>query len=555
MTASLPDVPDVWASVGSSSLPAGVVNAFERQDWTRLRHELSSVMDGAITDGAYGRELLQLVMALPLGIDPVLDRYRAAAMLDHGDWDGIRAALPSQSIEPSEIRGKCDILTAPVDRVELPASESPHQRLVFEVTEYQARNAAGALRHWAQRIAGHYPRAIWDREDVAIGRHLRYRQLHDATLLATSEAHAGRLPTAHALASEATRLGDDREPIRAIAEDIADLARRAMGDDNEFELRAPARICETTGPSPLGAGEMSLYELPLLSLRKDESLGWFARLLGNVASRLASPRWQLQADSWRVADALRGGIPANKTELAALLARSRRATPGLKALPLYLHAGVQQHVVGFEEAEALARHAGLLWLQISALAWITAIDPKPRLARRLRALLDITGWRRPVLVPTEVAADAALGMTSLGERSESILEMALTADRPNVTTELVRRYLDDPATPAKTRLAAVDALARVGTTHAREILSRLALRHDDIGKAASSAQRRPGVGLSEREIEVLSLTADGLTNKQIAEKLFLSPHTIARHLANARGKLGASNRAEAAVLLRRAESS
>src|SRR5581483_9196671 len=102
---------------------------------------------------------------------------------------------------------------------------------------------------------------------------------------------------------------------------------------------------------------------------------------------------------------------------------------------------------------------------------------------------------------------------SLGERSESILEMALTADRPNVTTELVRRYIDDPATPAKVRLAAVDALAR--------------------------------------EIEVLSLAAAGLTNKQIGEKLFLSPHTVARHLANARGKLGASNRAEAAVLLHR----
>jgi DNA-binding NarL/FixJ family response regulator len=145
-----------------------------------------------------------------------------------------------------------------------------------------------------------------------------------------------------------------------------------------------------------------------------------------------------------------------------------------------------------------------------------------------------------------------LGMTSFAEKSESILEFALAADRPNVTTEVVRRYLDESQTPPRLRLAAVDALARVGTTHAREILSRLALRRDDIGKAAASAQQRPGVGLSEREIEVLSLAADGLTNKQIGEKLFLSHHTIARHLANARAKLGASNRAEAAVRLHRA---
>ena len=158
-------------------------------------------------------------------------------------------------------------------------------------------------------------------------------------------------------------------------------------------------------------------------------------------------------------------------------------------------------------------------------------------------------------MPSEIAADAALGMTSLGERSEAILELALTADRPNVTTELVSRYLDDVAATLQTRLAAVDALGRVGTTHAREILSRLAQRRDEIGRAAARAAERPGVGLSEREIEVLSLAAQGLTNKQIGEKLFLSPHTIARHIANAKSKLGASNRAEAAVLLHRSAES
>ena len=109
-------------------------------------------------------------------------------------------------------------------------------------------------------------------------------------------------------------------------------------------------------------------------------------------------------------------------------------------------------------------------------------------------------------------------------------------------------------TPAKTRLSAVNALGRVGTTHAREILSRLAQRRDEVGKAAAKTNEGPAYGLSEREIEVLSLAADGLTNKQIGEKLFLSPHTIARHVANARAKLGASNRAEAAVLLHRTAS-
>jgi DNA-binding CsgD family transcriptional regulator len=219
---------------------------------------------------------------------------------------------------------------------------------------------------------------------------------------------------------------------------------------------------------------------------------------------------------------------------------------------MFLQGLTQRRYESFEEAERLARRSGNVWLQISALAWMSALDPRPRVALRLRQLLEITGWRRPVLVTSEIAADAALGMTSMGERSEAILEMALTADRPNVTTELVAKYIDDPKTPTAARLAAVNALGRVGTTHAREILSRLAQRRDDVGKAAQKTSEGPTYGLSEREIEVLSLAAHGLRNKQIAEKLFLSPHTIARHLANARAKLGASNRAEAAVLLHRA---
>ena len=509
-------------------------------------------MDGAITDGPLGRELLQLMLALPAGIDTVFDRYRVAAMLDHGDWDGVRAALPAQSIEPLEIRGKRDILTASVDRSYFPASEELHHRLVFELWEYLARNAAGPFRRWVQHMSGYYPDPLWDRQDVAIGRHLRYRQLMDTLLMADAEAVAGRLPVAHALATEAMRLGDEREPMRAVAHDLSELARLGLGDRNVFELQVPRRICEPTGPSPLGSGEAVMYILPLLPLKQDDGLRWAADLLGAVAARLAFPRWQMQADSWRVASDLRSGLPSNKTELAGLTARARRATPGLKALPTYLRGYADRQYEAFEDAGKLARRSGNVWLHISALAWMTALDPKPRPAMRLRQLLETTGWRRLVLVPSEIAADAALGMTSMGERSEAILEMALTADRPNVTTELVTRYIDDPKTLAPTRLAAVNALGRVGTTNAREILSRLAQRRDDVGRAAAKTAEGPRYGLSEREIEVLSLAAGGLTNKQIGEKLFLSPHTIARHLANARAKLGASNRAEAAVRLHRA---
>jgi LuxR family maltose regulon positive regulatory protein len=55
-------------------------------------------------------------------------------------------------------------------------------------------------------------------------------------------------------------------------------------------------------------------------------------------------------------------------------------------------------------------------------------------------------------------------------------------------------------------------------------------------------------GLSRRELEVLDLVAVGLTNRDIAERLVLSEHTVNRHVANILRKLGLTSRAAAASL-------
>jgi DNA-binding NarL/FixJ family response regulator len=57
--------------------------------------------------------------------------------------------------------------------------------------------------------------------------------------------------------------------------------------------------------------------------------------------------------------------------------------------------------------------------------------------------------------------------------------------------------------------------------------------------------------LSEREREVLDLIAAGSTNREIAEQLYLSPHTIKEHTSALYRKLGARNRAEAVQLAQR----
>ncbi|MGH3512050.1 MAG: response regulator transcription factor [Pseudonocardiaceae bacterium] len=56
--------------------------------------------------------------------------------------------------------------------------------------------------------------------------------------------------------------------------------------------------------------------------------------------------------------------------------------------------------------------------------------------------------------------------------------------------------------------------------------------------------------LTQREREIVTLAAGGLSNRLIAERLTLSVRTVEGHLYRACSKLGASNRAELAALLR-----
>ncbi|MGW5690331.1 helix-turn-helix domain-containing protein, partial [Streptomyces asiaticus] len=59
------------------------------------------------------------------------------------------------------------------------------------------------------------------------------------------------------------------------------------------------------------------------------------------------------------------------------------------------------------------------------------------------------------------------------------------------------------------------------------------------------------LGLTPRERDVLRLVADGRSNRQIAEELFISPKTASVHVSNILAKLGVSGRAEAAAVAHR----
>ena len=83
----------------------------------------------------------------------------------------------------------------------------------------------------------------------------------------------------------------------------------------------------------------------------------------------------------------------------------------------------------------------------------------------------------------------------------------------------------------------------------RRELRRLGARAEVRGPASGDDA---GVGsLTKRELEIAELVTDRLTNRQIAERLFLSKKTIESHMRNIFVKLGASSRVEVARIIER----
>jgi len=69
---------------------------------------------------------------------------------------------------------------------------------------------------------------------------------------------------------------------------------------------------------------------------------------------------------------------------------------------------------------------------------------------------------------------------------------------------------------------------------------------ESVGERAAPVAETPA-GLTPRELEVLRLLARGLTNKESAKELEISPRTVGHHVESIYTKIGASTRAAAAL--------
>jgi ATP/maltotriose-dependent transcriptional regulator MalT len=152
------------------------------------------------------------------------------------------------------------------------------------------------------------------------------------------------------------------------------------------------------------------------------------------------------------------------------------------------------------------------------------------------ALLD--GNAEQAAVQFGRALELLRGVGAPFERAESgrraAAALALAGRRGEAVEHLVAAYRTARRLGARVLVRqAVDALAALGERPDRRLGRRAAAQH---------AHR----GLTRREVEVIRLVALGLTNREIARELFLSPRTVEMHVQNIVAKLDCRSRADAA---------
>jgi LuxR family maltose regulon positive regulatory protein len=182
------------------------------------------------------------------------------------------------------------------------------------------------------------------------------------------------------------------------------------------------------------------------------------------------------------------------------------------------------------------------------------LDRALDLLARLLAMAESRGWMGKA---TEILVLQALAHQGRGDTGEALaaLERALSIAEPE---GYVRTFLDEG--PAMARLLREAAGRGIAPDYARGLLEAFGDTATDDRRqrtpesTPSSSIHRPSSTLveplSERELEVLRLIAEGFSNPEIAQRLFLALNTVKVHTRNIYGKLGVRNRTHAVARAR-----
>lgn len=294
------------------------------------------------------------------------------------------------------------------------------------------------------------------------------------------------------------------------------LLYQGRWDEAERELRAALRIGRSAEPFVHGEALAKLAELRVAQGRLEEAEALLRGFEDHGAATV--PRAQVH---------LRRGEP----ELAAALLHRALATLGqecVAAAPLCELTAEAEIAVG--DVRAAVERAGRM----------------AKAGERAGCQVMLACGSRALGRAGLASGDDAGAAGHLGRALEvfTSLEMPLDQARTHLLLARTRRQ-DAPAAAiaeARTALATFEGLgAAPDADEASAFLRALGVR------PVRQGPRRTADGLTRREEEVLALVCEGLSNREIADRLFLTRKTVEHHVRSVLAKLGATNRTEAAA--------
>ena len=279
--------------------------------------------------------------------------------------------------------------------------------------------------------------------------------------------------------------------------------------ERAFELLEPTSGAQFIGPIHAAAAERELWRRrPLEALQLAErGIAWMAETEDAVQTmRLC------RVGLWAAGD-LADAARATRNEAAIADARQRLARIDARLAEL------EPRFAGTDAAPELAAN------RMIAAAEAAHIDGHA----------DPAAWR--AIAEAWIAFDRPyFAACALWRQAEAALA---AGDRATATTALRETNAITRELGARPLQEAIEALAR---------RARIALHAPTEEGVPEPAAEDDPFGLTPREREVLALVADGRTNRQIAERLFISESTAGVHVSNILGKLGVAGRGEAAAI-------
>jgi DNA-binding CsgD family transcriptional regulator len=244
---------------------------------------------------------------------------------------------------------------------------------------------------------------------------------------------------------------------------------------------------------------------------------------------------------------LQGGVEAAEEAYRAASRFGREPQPGLALLRLAQGKGDAAAAAirrALGETTQRLKRAALLPAQVEIMLALGDLEEARAACRELEeiaarqgsdALEAMSAHARGAVALAEGDAQAALVALRRGWQLWRELEAPYEAARTRVLAGLACRSLGDEDTAGLELEAARAVFAQLGAAPdlaAVDLLTR-------------PAAARDAYGLTARELQVLRLVAAGKSNHAIAAELFISDHTVRRHLQNIFRKLGLASRAAA----------